>query len=214
MHDALEGEGRYVHNDGSFTVGTYRHGVLHGQVCEHSATGALTFRGEYRDNARHGQGTLYHTQGGVYSGEWSRGLFHGDNNVYTYPPASSTSFSFRGRWEDGCMRSTRLFVDDEPADDVEYGDDESEVGGPIALHPLLPDAYEQHCCVVKPSSLGPKAGEGLFARIDLPAGVVVSFYNGIKQEEHVVSRRIPLTHSTSACAVLSLASPSLCSTSW
>ena len=190
LRDSLEGDGRYVHSDGSSTVGTYRRGVLHGEVCEYSATGALTFRGQYRDNTRNGQGTLYHTDGGVYSGDWKSGQFHGPSNVYTYPAASSNSFSLRGRWEDGRLISARLFVDDQPVvDGAEYSHDESEVGGPIALHPLLPDPYEQHCCIVQPSSLGPQAGEGLFARTDLAAGTVVSFYNGVKQWERQTERR-------------------------
>ena len=96
------------------------------------------------------------------------------------------------------MEACRLFIDGRLADDVEYAEDESEVGGPIARQPMLADAYEQRCCEVRPSTLGPEAGEGLFARIDLPPGVVVSFYNGVKQEERIVS---PAHHGS----VLSLA---------
>ena len=193
LADALEGDGRYTSSDGSYTLGPYRGGILHGRVEEFSPTGTLVFTGQYRDNARNGEGTLYHTHGGVYSGQWRDGLFHGASNIYTYPPATPLPFSFRGQWEDGHMTACRLFLGDQPADDIVYSQDESELGGPIAEQPMLMDAYEQQCCFVKQSSLGPQAGEGLFARIDLPPGVVVSFYNGIKQEEHIVSTR-PHTH--------------------
>ena len=189
VDDALQGEGRYTLSDGSYTVGSYDAGVLSGEVREYSACHRLLFTGQYRDSQRNGFGVLHHADGGVYSGHWKDGQFHGRDNVYTYPPASCTVFSFRGEWREGSMIACRLLADGQHADSVVYAQDESELGGAIAQQPLLEDRYEQHCCEVRESSLGAEAGEGLFARIDLPPGVVVSFYNGIKQEERIVSSR-------------------------
>jgi hypothetical protein len=182
-------------------------------VEEFSPTGALIYTGQYRDSARNGEGTLYHTHGGTYSGQWRDGLFHGDDNVYTYPPATPATFTLRGQWVEGQMTACRLFIDGQLADDVVYAEDESEIGGPIAQHPLLVDAYEQRCCFVQPSSLGPQAGEGLFARIDLPPGVVVSFYNGIKQEEHIVSSPHTTAHRSHSRGIIGderLTVPTVC----
>ena len=190
VDDALQGEGRYTDSDGCYTVGQYRAGSLEGRVSEYTADGRLLYSGDYRDNQRHGRGALHHTDGGTFDGEWRRGLFHGPANTYTYPVVCGKLIQFRGEWRDGCMHSTRLFVDEQPvAGAAVYADDESTLGSPIAREPLLPDPYEQHTVYVAPSSLGPQAGEGLFARVDLPAGVCVSFYNGVKQSEAETERR-------------------------
>ena len=189
VDDALEGEGEYVDSDGSYTVGQYRAGSLNGHVCEYTAAGQLLYSGQYCDNQRHGQGTFHHNDGGSFEGEWRDGLFHGTANTYTYPIVANTTIQFRGEWRDGSMYATRLFIDDQRTGDSTYTDDESTLGSPIASQPLLPDPYEQHTVYVAPSSLGPQAGEGLFARVDLPAGVCVSFYNGVKQAEAETERR-------------------------
>lgn len=47
----------------------------------------------------------------------------------------------------------------------------------ISSKPLLVDHYEQQYVYVEKS---PIEGEGLFAKVDIPAGLVVSFYNGIR----------------------------------
>ena len=189
VDDALEGEGRYVDSDGSYTVGHYKAGSLDGRVNEYTAGGHLLYSGEYRDNQRHGQGTLHHNDGGMFEGQWQHGLFHGTANTYTYPIVANKVIQFRGEWRDGGMHDTRLYVDNQAVGDTTYADDESTLGSPIANQPLLPDPYEHHTVYVAPSSLGPQAGEGLFARVDLPAGVCVSFYNGLKQTEAETERR-------------------------
>src|SRR5206468_7949938 len=68
-----------------------------------------------------------------------------------------------------------------------YSADESTFSR-IALHPLLPDPYESICCYVTKATVSDTAGEGLFARIDLPSRTVVSFYNGIKQFDRITER--------------------------
>lgn len=189
VDDALEGEGRYVDSDGSSTVGQYKAGSLDGHVNEYTADGRLLYSGHYSDNQRHGRGTLHHNDGGTFDGEWQHGLFHSTSNTYTYPIVASTVIQFRGEWRDGAMYAAHLYCDDRQVSDTTYTDDESTLGSPIANQPLVPDPYEQHTVYVAPSSLGVEAGEGLFARIDLPAGVCVSFYNGVKQTEAETERR-------------------------
>ena len=190
MSDALEGEGKYVDSgDGSYTVGHYVAGSLNGLVSEYTVDGRLLYSGQYRDNQRHGQGTLHHNDGGTFEGEWQHGLFHGKANTYTYPIVANKVIQFRGEWRDGSMVATQLHVDGQQVSVTTYTDDESTLGSSIANQPLLPDPYEQHTVYVAPSTLGPQAGEGLFARIDLPAGVCVSFYNGVKQTEAETERR-------------------------
>ena len=46
---------------------------------------------------------------------------------------------------------------------------------------MLPDPYELNTVMVKVSKMK-GGGEGLFAKVDLPAHQVVAFYNGIKEE--------------------------------
>ena len=139
VSDALEGEGKYVDSDGSFTVGHYQAGSLNGHVCEYTADGRLLYSGQYRDNQRHGQGTLQHNDGGTFDGEWRHGLFNGTANTYTYPVVAHKVIQFRGEWRDGSMHATHLYIDNQRVSDTKYADDESTLGSSIAAHPLLPD---------------------------------------------------------------------------
>mmetsp|Transcript_25689 Transcript_25689/g.41265 ORF Transcript_25689/g.41265 Transcript_25689/m.41265 type:complete len:276 (-) Transcript_25689:71-898(-) len=59
----------------------------------------------------------------------------------------------------------------------------------ISSKPTLPDLYEQSLVVVGPSSVGSNAGEGLFARVELPSGRIVSYYNGTRVRQDVVDAR-------------------------
>ena len=47
--------------------------------------------------------------------------------------------------------------------------------------PMIPDPYEYNHIVIKPSRVHNCAGEGIFAKCDIPEGHWVSFYNGIKK---------------------------------
>ena len=49
----------------------------------------------------------------------------------------------------------------------------------ISRQPLLPDPYE-NLFVYVDESLIPDAGEGLFAKVDIEADTVISFYNGTR----------------------------------
>ncbi|WP_088626229.1 cell envelope integrity protein TolA [Oceanicola sp. 22II-s10i] len=55
-----------------------------------------TYRGEFRDGLRHGQGTYEHPDGNRYDGEWQAGKKHGQG---TYRYASGNTYT--GDWENG-----------------------------------------------------------------------------------------------------------------
>lgn len=79
------------------------------------------------------------------------------------------------------MEKTKFYYNNELLSSANeyYSYDESTVDI-ISSQPLLIDRYEQMCCYVKESSI-PNSGEGLFAKVHLPANIVVSFYNGTRQ---------------------------------
>lgn len=52
----------------------------------------------------------------------------------------------------------------------------------MCKNPLFPDGYENIHVFVKQSKMK-GGGEGLFAKVDLAKGRIVSFYNGIKETE-------------------------------
>ncbi len=79
------------------------------------------------------------------------------------------------------MIKTCFYVGEKQLSSTSYSADVSTFAQ-IAKLPLLADPYEQLCCFVQDSTLGPNAGQGLFARTDLPSDTVVSFYNGMKQK--------------------------------
>ena len=46
--------------------------------------------------------------------------------------------------------------------------------------PMIPDPYEFNHVIVKPSKMK-GGGEGLFAKVNVAKGTVISFYNGIQR---------------------------------
>ena len=49
----------------------------------------------------------------------------------------------------------------------------------ISKTPLIADPFESEMVEVK-KSLQSNAGEGLFARVDIPSDVICAFYNGVR----------------------------------
>jgi len=210
--DNLHGHGSYTFPDGRFVEGSYVGGALHGRVREFTASAALFFDGYYENNLRHGSGKLFLPDGGVYEGEWVRGEFTSDNNRYVYPPALTVVCSLRGRWFRGRMISARFYYGEEARGNRTFSSDPATFKR-ISRDPLLADPFEQLCCFVHRSSLNASAhsagagthpmddaGEGLFAKVDLPAGVVVSFYNGLRQRGSRTERN-PWRLNTNAIAL-------------
>ena len=57
--------------------------------------------------------------------------------------------------------------------------------------PLIPDPYEVGTIAIKNSKLH-GSGEGVFLKVDVPAGRIIAFYNGVhKTELEIVSTILP-----------------------
>lgn len=54
VDDALQGQGVYTYEDGGVLHGTYVDGELNGPAQEFDTDGKLIFKGQYKDNIRHG----------------------------------------------------------------------------------------------------------------------------------------------------------------
>lgn len=186
------GVATYSAADGSRIVGPYVDGVQCGEVVEYDDEGAECFRGQYVDGVRHGDGAVTLPDGGRLVGRFVQGVFDGANNRYVYPPALDTEVSLRGLWSEGEMKRAQFYLGDKPATPaqgggVDFAHDESTATR-ISTHPLLADPFESLTVFVEQSTI-PHSGEGLFARVALPAGVVVTFYSGTRDKGYKSERR-------------------------
>lgn len=59
VDDALQGQGVYTYEDGGVLQGTYVDGELNGLAQEYDTDGRLIFKGQYKDNIRHGLCWIY-----------------------------------------------------------------------------------------------------------------------------------------------------------
>jgi len=192
----LHGEGKYYHADGRVVIGKYVHGSLQGLVREIDGDGKDIFVGYYQDSQRCGHGKLV-TECGTYIGEFKEGEFHGKNNRFLYPPISGEPpgyISLVGEWDKGRMISAKAFrahkigESGSPVGEFEYKEDVS-TSQRISCHPLVKDIFEDSLVEVRPSNIGPNAGEGLFAKVDLPSDTIVAYYNGIRLTHATVDAR-------------------------
>lgn len=60
VDDALQGQGIYTYEDGVVLHGTYVDGELNGPAQEYDSDGRLIFKGQYKDNIRHGVCWIYY----------------------------------------------------------------------------------------------------------------------------------------------------------
>lgn len=60
VDDALQGQGIYTYEDGVVLHGTYVDGELNGPAQEYDGDGRLIFKGQYKDNIRHGICWIYY----------------------------------------------------------------------------------------------------------------------------------------------------------
>lgn len=60
VDDALHGQGVYTYEDGAVLYGTYVDGELNGPAQEFDGAGRLMFKGQYRDNSRCGECSVYY----------------------------------------------------------------------------------------------------------------------------------------------------------
>lgn len=108
--------------------------------------------GTFKDNAPHAKCTYFYPDHSVLKGQWKNGEMV---SAKFYETA------------DAKMGSKETFTYDQSSREH------------LSRAPLLRDPYETKWVYVKPSTV-PGAGEGLFAKIDIPEDTVCSFYNGIR----------------------------------
>ena len=197
--DLLNGEGVYRYEDGRYLAGVYLNGSLNGLCREYDKHDRLIFEGHYQDDVRRGFVRTWDDCGGTLLGEVDeKGNLSGDNIMYIYPDQKT---ALVGRFKFSKMVSARpakLLESPTTCNKVPnyqliegfdpIGFDQSSKGS-ISSNPLVPDAYEQALVYVGQSDI-PNAGEGLFAKCDLPENTVSSFYNGIRLTHHEVDSRV------------------------
>jgi len=115
-----------------------------------------------------------------------KGKFTGNEIMFVYP---DFHMCLIGRFQDGIMKETRLsFLESitfdgnilvaVPCKQI-FGTDvfSYSPASPLGVTVQTADPYETARCSIQPSCI-PGAGEGLFAKVDIPAGQIVSFYHG------------------------------------
>ena len=204
--DQLEGETLYTHADGGYMIAEYQNGEMEGPFTEHAPDGSVVSRGTHKGGHRSGVLQTFDEFGGSMIGTVdSKGRLTGDDIIYIYPDKETVLI---GRFEDGqLMRGQAAKLEDTGMNKaainsgelklpkVSYRTDHPETihfdvssHDILSLQPLLCDVYEQDRVCVK-KSLIDNAGEGLFARVDLKADEVASFYNGVRLSHDEVDSR-------------------------
>ena len=202
--DQLEGETLYTHADGGYMIAEYRNGEMEGPFTEYAPDGGVLMRGLHKDGCRNGVLQTFDEFGGSVIGTVdSEGRLTGDDIAYIYPDKETALI---GRFEDGqLMRARAAKLEDAAGVNLnggefklpkfsyrtDYPDSvcfDVSTHDVLSLQPLLCDVYEQDRVCVK-KSLIENAGEGLFAKVDLEADEVASFYNGIRLSHDEVDSR-------------------------
>ncbi|CAH2301028.1 histone-lysine N-methyltransferase SETD7 [Pelobates cultripes] len=195
VDDALQGLGIYTYEDGGALHGTYVDGELNGPAQEYDPDGKLIFKGQYKDNIRHGICWIYYSDGGSLVGEVNEeGEMTGDKIAYVYPDGRTALY---GKFIDAEMLEGKLcYLTSEeegkphfemvPGGKV-YSFDKSTPNC-ISTNPLLPDPYESVRVYVAVSLIS-NAGEGLYAKTAAEAHTVMSFYNGVRITHQEVDSR-------------------------
>jgi antitoxin component YwqK of YwqJK toxin-antitoxin module len=82
-----------------FYSGDHEDGLRHGLGTEYYEGGLTCYKGSWKSDKRHGQGTLYRDVFGniEYQGEWKDGKYHGQGTSYDY----NGIVKYRGEWKDG-----------------------------------------------------------------------------------------------------------------
>lgn len=198
VDDELEGVATYVYADGRYMEARYEKGDMNGRFTEYSPEGDVIVRGYHKDNARSGLLRLTDEFGGTLAGVVNgEGLLSGNNIVYVYP---DHRMALVGTFEDGVMKAAKAAtLASDMSDNVmprfEYRTDypatlefDQSARDCISRNPSVPDHYEQDRVHVALSAI-PGAGEGLFAKRDLDADTVASFYNGVRLSHEEVDGR-------------------------
>nr|XP_058923536.1 histone-lysine N-methyltransferase SETD7 isoform X4 [Kogia breviceps] len=172
VDDALQGQGVYTYEDGGVLQGTYVDGELNGPAQEYDTDGRLIFKGQYKDNIRHGVCWIYYPDGGSLVGEVNEdGEMTGEKIAYLYPDERTALY---GKFIDGEMIEGKLAVllsteEGRPHFELMPGSSvyhfDKSTSSCISTNALLPDPYESERVYVAESLIS-SAGEGLFSKVD------------------------------------------------
>ena len=204
----LLGEGRAILAPGSIwgykekivLEGVFNEGYLEGPVRGMGENGNVVFIGEFSKGLPTGPCWLaVEGQGWLHGIVDPLGKFTGDEILFLYPDQSSC---LSGRFQDGTLVDAHpaqiqsvaftsghiMQLIPQPTENPSRRSSHSYCPSnshTIACDWRLPDAYEQVTVKCQESSVD-MAGDGLFARKDLPANVVVAYYNGLRilPDEH------------------------------
>ncbi|XP_033615933.1 histone-lysine N-methyltransferase SETD7 isoform X2 [Fukomys damarensis] len=195
VDDALQGQGIYTYEDGGILQGIYVDGELNGPAQEYDSDGRLIFKGQYKDNIRHGVCWIYYPDGGSLVGEVNEeGEMTGEKIAYMYPDGKTALY---GKFIDGEMTEGKLATlmateEGRPQFELVPGSPvyhfDKSTSSCISTSALLPDPYEAERVYVS-ESLIPNAGEGLFSKVAMEPNTVVSFYNGVRITHQEVDNR-------------------------
>ncbi|ELK28499.1 Histone-lysine N-methyltransferase SETD7 [Myotis davidii] len=195
VDDALQGQGVYTYEDGGVLQGTYVDGELNGLAQEYDTDGRLIFKGQYKDNIRHGLCWIYFPDGGSLVGEVNEdGEMTGEKIAYVYPDERTALY---GKFIDGEMLEGKLAAlvsteEGRPHFDLMPGSSvyhfDKSTSSCISTNALLPDPYESERVYVAESLIS-SAGEGLFSKVAVGPNTVMSFYNGVRITHQEVDSR-------------------------
>ena len=94
------GKGTYTNRDGSRRAGYWKKGLL-----VKGTDGPEGYIGEFKNNLKHGIGTMVYPTGAKYKGAWKKGERHGAG---VYIEADGTKYI--GEWKDGERFNNRLYL--------------------------------------------------------------------------------------------------------
>ena len=188
-HGFLTGRARVEFTAGGYVEGIYKFGVLHGFAREFGIGGYLKEFSCYNNGVRIGWIYKGMIGGGYLIGKVdSAGELTGDDIAFVYPDFRA---AIKGEFSDGVLKSGQecrvisskqiggviVPIYSKPCGPFFCHDPASSVR--ICSQPLLEDPWERSMVEVRPSSLE-QAGEGLFAKEDLPAKTIIALFAGVK----------------------------------
>lgn len=101
------GKGKFVYTDGGVYIGEW---IWNGFFCLFHGSGIMKepkgkaykeFNGNWKNDKRHGQGTLCYTDGSIYTGKWKDNKRHGQGKLI-----DKDGHIFEGTWHEDVLRKT------------------------------------------------------------------------------------------------------------
>jgi len=191
----LSGQGKLYLTDDTIREGWFQHGYCHGPVRGTSLDRRLDYIGWYLGGVPTGYTWKYVSGDGWLVGNLDNtGSFTGEDIAYIYPDLQT---AILGKFENGllvCGKPAKI-VSTEIINGVlvpkfkitseKIFERWISTNKDIACPPHLCDPYESDLVEVRVSTV-PGAGEGLYAKVDLPENRIVSYYNGVRLENNEI----------------------------